>query len=468
MRLGIIEKNFINQNINASQDKGSTNMQKSKGLHDINTKRDSSSAFDILSFKKNAVKQTDQSHSVKKESKIKDYDEEELKKKVLEDIKNKYDYINTHEDNDSDEDLDELFNDIMHTQNDQDQNDSLKTEEYKDILETNLQGEVRKESRTIDDKYNKLWENIEEIEDQIGTDIYIGGNNEFSQKPSHKINNEATCLEKLKEVLAVNKKNQPSYTEMKNRLIFDSYKPMRLITVKDPKKETKHLVDLKKLDKINILQKEATLLKMNAKKNCSRKGTYQGIRFLEYSKEDIIQICCPYSSYKVFGFVTKESYDLKDSPKIKCGLVELSNLDKECISMFPKGRRIFPERLWRLISNTTYAESDDKLLNTEEDILELEFEHENSQKQVIQIAYCIKDFNFQNFQNPLEFDGFDYYNWEISSNKVQVPFLSVGFNDIIITTRVPDENGWLEGYKASDPEMNIKLIHQECIDFLKI
>ena len=47
--------------------------------------------------------------------------------------------------------------------------------------------------------------------------------------------NKETISEKLNKIKELNWKNQPPHSEIKNRLIFDSYKPMHLIIEKDKK-----------------------------------------------------------------------------------------------------------------------------------------------------------------------------------------------------------------------------------------
>mmetsp|Transcript_7651 Transcript_7651/g.7199 ORF Transcript_7651/g.7199 Transcript_7651/m.7199 type:complete len:87 (+) Transcript_7651:81-341(+) len=85
-------------------------------------------------------------------------------------------------------------------------------------------------------------------------------------------------------------KNQPSFSEVKSRLIYESYKPMRLIKIKCEDGSHKQYVDLKRLHKINILQKESTLLKFKVVKSSARTGKYQGNNLLEYTEGATVQI----------------------------------------------------------------------------------------------------------------------------------------------------------------------------------
>ena len=192
---------------------------------------------------------------------------------------------------------------------------------------------------------------------------------------------------------------------------------------------------------------------------------YQGISRVQYDKGETVLICCPFSNAKAFGFVLSSDLDIDAEPQTECGLIDLWNLDSSNINNFPSGNRVFKENIWRKISETTPILNEDRLFNTEEDLCEIEQEHEEDQKKSISIAYCTHDFNFHKTDCPLLFDILDSNGWEESSIQIKVPFLSCGRNDIIITTRLPDKNGWLEGYKANEPCKSIGIIHKDFIEF---
>mmetsp|Transcript_13427 Transcript_13427/g.11923 ORF Transcript_13427/g.11923 Transcript_13427/m.11923 type:complete len:103 (-) Transcript_13427:677-985(-) len=54
-----------------------------------------------------------------------------------------------------------------------------------------------------------------------------------------------SASERLREVYDWNQRNQPTYAELKNRFIFDSYKPMHLINTKSNEGIPKYFVNLK-------------------------------------------------------------------------------------------------------------------------------------------------------------------------------------------------------------------------------
>jgi len=193
---------------------------------------------------------------------------------------------------------------------------------------------------------------------------------------------------------------------------------------------------------------------------------YQGITRLKYEKGDSVFICSPFSNAKAFGFVLTSKTNSDSLNQIECGLIDLSNLDASKISKFSSGNRTFSEQMWKKITESIIL-NEDRIFDTEDDMWEIEKEEEESSKRRITVAYCTHDFNYHNNDVPLSFNLLQSNGWEESMVIEKVPFLSWSRNDIVITTRVPDGNNWLEGYKANDLNKDLGIIHKDFIENFK-
>jgi len=168
---------------------------------------------------------------------------------------------------------------------------------------------------------------------------------------------------------------------------------------------------------------------------------------------------------------------------IECGLIDTNNLDSTWIKRFPHGNRSYPVKVWRMLSGQTHKLSINNVLETEGDMPD---NSETEQQEctwflkwlskcpnanrsdrptnVIKVGYIIKDFNSDGEQPDIKLKVSECTNWDQSEVELNVPFLSLTKNDMLWITRLPNEQGWLEGYRVNDEKMDIGIVHEHFIN----
>ena len=103
-------------------------------------------------------------------------------------------------------------------------------------------------------------------------------------------------------------------------------------------------------------------------------------------------------------------------------------------------------------------------LSIEEIKYDIKFKNETKSK-VIYFGYAVKDFNIDGTESPIKLFLDENDNWNENLSEINIPFLSFFAGELLLFTIKQNEDGWIEGYRASDKSKLIGITH---IDFVHI